>query len=88
MLKNNNKLKFYRGTGKKKYKVEIFDKGKKIKTVQFGHRDYSHFKDKTPLKLYSHKDTNDKERKKRYYARHKKNYPYPSADWFSKKYLW
>lgn len=82
------KLKFFRGTGNKKYKVEIYEKGKKVKSLQFGDKNYSHFKDKTPLKLYKHLDTNDKQRRKRYYARHKKNYPYPSPDYFSKKYLW
>jgi len=82
------RLKFYRGTGFKKYKVEIFEKGKKVKTVQFGDRRYGHFKDKTPLKLYKHKDTLDRKMKERYYKRHKKNYGFPSADYFSKKYLW
>ena len=43
-----------RGTGKKKYRVELWSKNKKIKTIQFGHKDYGQFSDKTPLKLYSH----------------------------------
>ncbi len=82
------RLKWFRGTGKKKYKVELYEKGKKIRTIQFGHKDYPHFSDKTPLKLYSYKDTKDRERKRLYYKRHNKNYGKYSADWFSKKYLW
>tara|TARA_R110000803_G_scaffold25365_4_gene60611 strand:- start:503 stop:757 length:255 start_codon:yes stop_codon:yes gene_type:complete len=77
-----------RGTGKKKYRVELWGKGKKIRTIQFGHKDYGQYKDKTPLKLYSSKNTLDKKRRKAYYNRHPKNYPRYSADWMSKKYLW
>mgnify|MGYP003663814935 FL=1 len=80
-----------RGTGKKKYRVELWSHGKnskKIRTIQFGHKDYGQFSDKTPLKLYSHLNHKDKKRKKNYYNRHKKNYPRYSADWLSKKYLW
>ena len=82
------KLKFYAGTGKKKYKVQIIEKGKKTKTVQFGAKGYSQFKDTTPLKLYSKLDHNDKKRKANYFKRHKINYPKYSSDFFSKKYLW
>ena len=39
------------------------------KWIHFGHKKYKHFKDTTGLKLYSHLDHNDKERKKRYLAR-------------------
>lgn len=88
ILNNIYMLKWFRGTGNKKYKVEIYEKGIKIKTVQFGAKGYNQYKDKTPLKLYSKLDTLDKERKRLYYIRHKKTYPKYSADWFSKKYLW
>tara|TARA_R110000822_G_scaffold130205_3_gene266697 strand:- start:592 stop:882 length:291 start_codon:yes stop_codon:yes gene_type:complete len=88
------------GTGLKKYRVEVWSKGKKgkkIKTVQFGAKKkskegvvtpYSQFKDKTPLKLYSKYDHGDKERRTRYLKRHPVDYEKFSADWFSKKYLW
>lgn len=81
-------LKWSRGTGNKKYRVVITYPDKTKKTVQFGHKKYNQFKDKTPLKLYSNKDTLDKKRRKAYYARHNKTYPKYSADYFSKKYLW
>ena len=76
------------GTGKKKYRVELWEQGKKIKTIQFGYKGMGQFKDKTPLKLYSNLNHNDLQRKKNYYARHNKTYPKYSPDWFSKKYLW
>jgi len=81
-------IKFSRGTGFKKYKAQVYLRGKLVKTTQFGDKRYAQFRDKTPLKLYSKKNHLDKKRKARYYARHKKNYPRYSADWFSKKYLW
>lgn len=81
-------LKWYRGTGKKKYKVEIWEGGKKIKTIQFGDKGYGQYKDKTPLKLYSHKDTLDTKRRKAYRDRHTYEKPKYSAGWFALKYLW
>jgi len=86
------------GESNKKYKVMIFDKrGKKIKTVQFGDKRYTQYKDKTPLKLYSHLDHKDKKRRERYRTRHeaiktkegKKAYKIKySPSWFSYNYLW
>lgn len=81
-------LKWSRGSGTKKYKVQIFEKGKKIKTVQFGHKNYGQYKDKTPLKLYSSRDTLDKKRRASYRARHNYEKPKYSAGWFALKYLW
>jgi len=81
-------IKWFRGSGFKKYKAVVYLRGKKVKTVSFGDKRYAQYKDKTPLKLYSKKNHLDKKRRARYYARHKKNYPRYSADWFSKKYLW
>jgi len=81
-------LKWFRGTNKKKYKVEIYKYNKKVKTIQFGDTRFGQYKDKTPLKLYSHKDHLDKERRYRYKKRHNKTYPKYSADYFSKRYLW
>jgi len=40
------------------------------KLVHFGDTRYEHFKDKTPLKLYSHLDHNDKKRRDAYRKRH------------------
>jgi len=81
-------IEFSRGSGFKKYRAVVYLKGKKIKTTQFGAKGMAQFRDKTPLKLYSHLDSNDRKRKKAYYARHNKTYPKYSADWYSKKYLW
>lgn len=57
----------------KKYKVVIYNmKGQKVKTLQFGHKNYEHYKDTTPLKLYSNKDHLDKKRQENYKKRHSK----------------
>lgn len=86
-----------RGTKSKKYKVDIYSGIKKIKTVQFGDRRYEHYKDNTPLKLYSYLDHNDPNRRLNYKKRHlrilnKDGIPAPlvrfSPSWFSFLYLW
>lgn len=38
--------------------------------IHFGQSSYNHFKDQTPLKLYSHKNHNDINRLINYYKRH------------------
>jgi len=81
-------LKWYKGTGNKKYKVEKWTNGKKVKTIQFGDKRYSHYKDTTPLKLYSNKNHLDTKRRKSYHARHNLNYEKFSAGAFSKRFLW
>lgn len=89
--------KFEKGPGRYKY-TAILPDGKR---VNFGHRDYQHFRDRVPKnkggKLWSHKDHNDKERMENYRARHrgilsksgtpayKKKY---SPSWFSYHFLW
>lgn len=80
-------LRFEKGKYPKKYNAILEENGKE-KKIGFGHQDYEQYKDSTPLKLYSHLDHNDELRKKRYFARHKKNYPKYSADYFSKHFLW
>jgi len=83
------RLKWSRGTGKKKYKVVITDSSKKTKkTVQFGDRRYKQYKDKTPLKLYKKGDHLDKKRRTNYRKRHNYAKPKHSAGWFARKYLW
>ena len=81
------KLIWSKGTGNKKYKVTVKQLGKK-KTIQFGDNRYGQYKDKTPLKLYSHMDTLDKDRRRLYRLRHsypKRKY---TPGWFASKYLW
>jgi hypothetical protein len=67
----------------KKYRAYLSDGSH----IDFGDKRYQHYKDKA-LGFYSDLDHNDEDRRRRYYQRHKKNYPKYSADWFSKKYLW
>ena len=83
--------------GKHKYKVVIIpelwnkyrkDKITRPKTVKFGAIGFEHFIDKSLLGKYSHLNHYDLERRKRYHARHKKDYPMFSPDWFSKTFLW
>ena len=78
-------IKFEKSKAKGKKYAAILPDGKR---VNFGALGYEHYKDRTPLKLYSHLDHNSLERRKLYYQRHNKDYPKYSADYFSKKYLW
>ena len=78
-------IKFEKSKVKGKKYTAILPDGKR---VSFGALGYEHYKDRTPLKLYSHLDHNDKHRRDLYYARHSIDYPKYSPDWFSKKYLW
>jgi hypothetical protein len=83
------RYKWFRGTGFKKYKVELYEKGEKIKTIQFGDKRYEQYKDVTPLKLYSHLNHLDKDRRKRYKIRHEKDrHTKYTAGWFADKFLW
>lgn len=85
------------GTGKKKYKVELYknmadyQSGKKWKTVQFGAKGYQQYMDQTPLKLYSSDDHLDDDRRNSYRARHgAQGYQETlyTPSWFSWNYLW
>lgn len=89
-----NKLKFEKSKSKNKKYLVILPNEKKI---NFGDKRYEHFKDTTPLKLYSNLDHNDKKRQKNYCARSagiknkkgkltKNNKE--SANHYSMKYLW
>lgn len=86
-------VKFKRGPKPKKY-TAVLSNGKE---VHFGDRRYAHFKDQTPLKLYSKLDHGDTDRRRNYRKRHrgillkdgtpaykKKHTP----AWFSYRYLW
>jgi hypothetical protein len=86
--------KFEKSTVKgKKYSV-ITPSGKKI---HFGSASYEHYKDTTGIGAWSHKDHNDKERRKRYRDRHSKiktkegNLAYKDKEqpaYYSWNYLW
>lgn len=75
-----------KGDGNKKYKVKVDGR-----TVQFGDRRYQHYKDVTPLKLWSSLDHLDKKRRDRYRKRHGAQgfqNKVGSPAWFSWHYLW
>jgi hypothetical protein len=90
-------IRFIRGPGKYKY-TAILPNGKR---VNFGHRDYQHYKDSVPRhlggKLWSHKDHGNAVRRENYRKRHggmrckdgKRciDVKYSPA-WFSYHYLW
>ena len=64
-------LRFVRGPPGKKYTAFIQDKKtKKIRKLHFGASDYEQFKDRTPLKLYAHKNHNTRRRMQNYFLRH------------------
>tara|TARA_B100000780_G_scaffold190780_1_gene134321 strand:+ start:400 stop:705 length:306 start_codon:yes stop_codon:yes gene_type:complete len=96
-------IKFERGPAKKKYTASIKNKKtKKVRTIHFGAADYAQYKDRTPLKLYAHKNHNTRKRMQNYFSRHsgtkkrgeaiakekKKSKGYYNAKILSHKYLW
>ncbi len=68
----------------KKYKA-VFKDGRR--SIHFGDIRYQHYKDSTPLQLYSKMNHLDPKRRRLYYIRHGKATKY-SAKYFSHKYLW
>ena len=79
----------------RKYKKYMIKTKKGI--VHFGDNRYQHFKDTSPLKLYSNLNHNDPKRKKNYLSRHHKttsktealkNTPKTSAKYWATKFLW
>lgn len=49
----------------KKYRAIIGDN-----KIDFGDNRFQHYKDSTPLKLWTHLDHNNKERRRKYFLRH------------------
>jgi hypothetical protein len=74
---------------KKKYSVLKFDKknNRYNYLLSFGDKNYQHYQDKTPLRLYSHLDHNDEERLIRFWKRHKKSNDPDSANFWN-QFLW
>lgn len=56
------------------------------RTVHFGDTRYQQYKDR--IGLFSDADHGDKERRRRYYARHGREAARESPKWFSHRYLW
>jgi len=73
-------------SSRKNKKYDVYKKG--FYLLSFGDSRYQQYKDKTPLKHYSHLDHKDKERKRLYYARHGRTTDKNSAKYWSNKYLW
>jgi len=69
----------------KKYSVYVMKEGKK-RLIHFGDSRYKHFHDK--LGAHSSKDTNDKDMRKRYLARHGRTTDKNSASYWATKILW
>lgn len=74
----------------KKYSVMKYNKEKHKYEylLSFGDVNYQQYRDTTPLKLWSHLDHNDTERRRKYYSRHGKTTDKESAKYYSNKYLW
>ena len=64
-------VEFKRGPYPKKYTAFVKDKKtKKVRRIHFGDRRYEQYKDRTPLKLYSHKNHGTRKRMENYFSRH------------------
>ena len=74
---------FKKSSNKSKKYTAILPDGKKI---HFGAAGYQHYRDDTPLKLYSNLNHLDTKRRDLYYKRHNIDYPFPSADVLVKRF--
>lgn len=70
----------------KKYMTDVFYNGKFHKNLHFGDIRYGQYKDSTTLKLFSHMDHNDPDRKRLFHSRHKNNTGICSM--LTKEFLW
>lgn len=70
----------------KLYMADVVYNDKSYKNQHFGDDRYEHYKDLTPIKLFSHLNHNDLERKILYHAIHKNNTRIPSM--LCKEFLW
>jgi hypothetical protein len=59
------------------------------KWVHFGDTRYQHYRDRTPLRLYSHLNHGDAARRRNFKSRHERTrHVKYSASWFADNYLW
>jgi hypothetical protein len=81
---------FIKKSKMKNKKYDIYVKVDNIykKLLSFGQLPYEHFKDSTPLKLYTHLNHNDENRRRLYYLRHPRTTDKTSARYWSNRYLW
>jgi hypothetical protein len=88
MVKRPRNVEFSKSTRKnKKYRVD-FDYDGEHYSIHFGQLPYQHYKDSTPLKLYSRLDHKDPARRKNYYSRHGPENDPRSAKYWAHRYLW
>lgn len=66
--------------------ADVIINNKSYKNQNFGDDRYQHYRDSTPLRLYSHLNHNDLGRKRLYHDIHKNNTRIPSM--LSKEFLW
>lgn len=71
---------------RKNKKYSVFKDGKYL--LSFGDSNFQQYKDRTKLKLWSHLDHGDLQRRYRYYQRHGYSTDKNSAKYWSGKYLW
>lgn len=94
IIKDNEKYKFLffekSHLKSKKYNAVLLNKkNERERRVPFGSSISEHYKDNTGLGKWSHKDHNDKERRRLYRARHRGEEKNKfSSGYFSWKYLW
>lgn len=70
----------------KKYMADVVYNDKLYKNQHFGDNRYHQYKDSTILKIYSHLDHNDLDRRRLFHARHKNNTGISAM--LSKEFLW
>jgi hypothetical protein len=94
---DGHRLDFSRGSGTKKYRVVITAPSGTTRTVQFGDKAFSQYRDSTPLGLYAYRDHLDPARRADFQRRHRGvltkdgRAAYKvrfSPAWFSWHYLW
>lgn len=70
----------------KKYMADVGFNNKFHKNIHFGDIRYGQYRDSTEIRLYSHLDNNDLERKRLYHIRYKNNNGISAM--LSKEFLW
>ena len=70
----------------KLYMADVVYNGKSYKNQHFGDDRYQHYKDSTPLKLYSYLNHNDLDRRRLFHSRNKNNTGISSM--LCKEFLW
>ena len=86
MLKKQLYRPFVSKSKNKKYAVYVLDKKDNPKLIHFGDKRFNHFRDE--LGHYKYLDTNDKERRRLYFARHGTTKDINTARFWANRILW